>query len=51
MLKKINMIIITFFLVLTVKGDFLFALYLPVLLFYLFKDKKNIYYCSKCRSV
>ncbi|MCM1513732.1 MAG: SpoIIE family protein phosphatase [Anaeroplasma bactoclasticum] len=44
MLKKINMIIVTFFLVLTVKGDFLFALYLPVLLFYLFKDKKNIYY-------
>ncbi len=44
MLKKINMLIITFFLVLTVKGDFLFTLYLPVLLFYLFKDKKNMIY-------
>lgn len=38
------MIVITFFLVLTIKGGFLFALYLPVLLFYLFKDKKNMYY-------
>lgn len=44
MLKKINMIIISFFLILSVKGDFLFSLYLPVLLFYLFKDKKNMYY-------
>ncbi|GEM_PF-423826 len=44
MLKKINMVIITFFLILTVKGDFLFTLYLPVLLFYIFKDKKNILY-------
>lgn len=44
MLKKINMIIITFFIILTIKGDFLYTLYLPVLLFYLFKDKKNIIY-------
>lgn len=38
------MIIITFFLVLTLNGDFLFTLFIPVLLFYLFKDKKNILY-------
>lgn len=44
MLKKINMIIIAFFLILTLKGDFLFTLYLPVLLFYIFKDKKNMLY-------
>ena len=44
MIKKINMIIITFFLVLTLNGDFLFTLFIPVLLFYLFKDKKNILY-------
>ena len=44
MLKKINMIIVAFFLILTIKGGFLFSIYLPVLLFYLLQDKKNIYY-------
>ncbi len=44
MLKKINMIIISFFLILTLKGGYLFCLYLPVVLFYLFQDRKNMYY-------
>lgn len=44
MLKKINMVITAFFLILTLKSPFLLAIYLPVLLFYLFKDQKNMYY-------
>ncbi len=44
MLKKINMIIVCFFLTLTIKEGFLFSLYLPVVLFYLFKDFKNLIY-------
>ena len=44
MLKKINMIIISFFLILTIKGNLSFSLYLPVLLFYVLKNRKNIIY-------
>ena len=44
MLKKMNMIIVAFFLILTIHGGYLFSLYLPVMLFYLFKDKRNMYY-------
>ena len=44
MLKKMNMIIVAFFLILTINGGYLFSLYLPVMLFYLFKDKRNMYY-------
>lgn len=44
MLKKINMIIVSFFLILTVKGNLSFTLYLPVLLFYVLKNKKNLMY-------
>ena len=39
-----NMIIVAFFLILTINGGYLFSLYLPVMLFYLFKDKRNMYY-------
>lgn len=39
-----NMIIVAFFLILTIHGGYLFSLYLPVMLFYLFKDKRNMYY-------
>ena len=42
MLKKINMIIISFFLILTIIGNLSFSLYLPVLLFYVLKNRKNI---------
>lgn len=38
------MIIVAFFLILTIHGGYLFSLYLPVMLFYLFKDKRNMYY-------
>lgn len=44
MLKKLLMSFIFFFLVLSIKSGFLFFLYLPVLIFYLFKDYKNMYY-------
>ena len=44
MLKKLLMTVIFFFLVLSIKSGYLFFLYLPVLIFYLFKDYKNIYY-------
>lgn len=44
MFRKNNIIVIAFFLILSVKGDYLFSLYLPVLLFYLFKDKRNMYF-------
>lgn len=46
MLKKINIIIVMFFLPLSLKLNFGFLLILPVLLFYLIKDNKNIIYIS-----
>lgn len=44
MLKKINLIIVAFFSILTVLLDVGFMLYIPVLFYYLLKDYKNIYY-------
>ncbi len=44
MYKKINMCVIAFFIVLSVKFNVGFALYIPVLLYYLIRDIKNIYY-------
>lgn len=44
MLKKLLMCIVFFFLVLSIKSGYLLFLYLPVLIFYLFKDYKNMYY-------
>ncbi len=44
MLKKCLMTILFFFLVLSIKSGYLFCLYLPVLIFYLFKEYKNMYY-------
>lgn len=51
MLKKINIIIVSFFLILTLKGNFMFSLYLPVAFFYLLKNKNNIYYVFISSSV
>lgn len=42
--KKINLIIVGFFSVLTVLLDVGFMLYLPIVFYYLLKDYKNIYY-------
>ena len=44
MLKKLLMSVIFFFLVLSIKSGYLLFIYLPVLIFYLFKDYKNMYY-------
>lgn len=44
MLKKLNIIIVSFFLVLSLKADFMFSLILPVFIFYIFHDHKNMYY-------
>lgn len=44
MLKKINLIIISFFSVLTILLDIGLCLYIPIVFFYLLKDIKNIYY-------
>lgn len=44
MLKKINMIIIMMTTVLTVLLDIGFLFYIPIVMFYLLKDYKNIYY-------
>ncbi len=44
MFKKINLVIVAFFSVLTVMLDIGFVLYIPLLLFYLLRDVKNIYY-------
>lgn len=46
MLKKINIIIVMFFLPLSLKINLGFMLFLPVVLFYLIKDRKNIFYIS-----
>ena len=44
MFKKVNLIIIAFFSVLTVLFPIGFTLYLPLLFFYVLKDNRNIYY-------
>lgn len=44
MLKKLNILIVSFFLVLSVKSDLLFAIVLPVFIFYIFHSYKNMYY-------
>ena len=44
MYKKINMLIIAFFLILSLNFDIGFSLYIPILLYYLIRDIKNIYY-------
>ena len=44
MLKKVNMIIIMMTTVLTVLLDIGFLFYIPIVMFYLLKDYKNIYY-------
>lgn len=44
MYKKINLVIVAFFSVLTVLLDIGFLLYLPIVFYYLLKDYKNIYY-------
>ena len=44
MYKKINMCIIAFFIVLSIKFNVGFSLYIPILLYYLIRDIKNIYY-------
>ena len=42
--KKINLIVIAFFSVLTVLFPIGFTLYLPLLIFYVLKDNRNIFY-------
>ena len=44
MFKKINLVIISFFSVLTILLDVGFCLFIPIIFFYLLKDIKNIYY-------
>ena len=44
MFKKINLIIISFFSVLSILLDVGFCLYIPIIFFYLLKDIKYIYY-------
>lgn len=44
MLKKINVVLVFSVLVLSLKLNIGFSLFLPILLFYLLKDFKNIYY-------
>lgn len=44
MFKKSLIIILFFFLVLSIKSGYLLCLYLPILIFYLFKDAKTMYY-------
>ncbi len=44
MLKKYNLIIIFFFSILTILLDVGYALYLPIVFYYVLKDYKNIYY-------
>ncbi|MBQ8293105.1 MAG: SpoIIE family protein phosphatase [Bacilli bacterium] len=44
MFKKFNLVIVSFFSVLTVLLDIGFLLYIPVVFFYLLKDYKYIYY-------
>ena len=46
MLKKINIIIVMFFLPMSLKINFGYLLILPILLFYLIKDSQNIIYIS-----
>ena len=44
MFKKINLILVCFFSVLSVNYNFAYSLALPIFIFYLLKDSKNIYY-------
>lgn len=44
MLKKLNIVLITIFTTLTISYDSGFFVLIPILLFYLMKDFKNIYY-------
>ena len=44
MLKKLNVCIVFLVLILSLKLNVGYSIYLPVLIFYLFKDIKNIYY-------
>lgn len=44
MYKKFNMLIIGFLLVLSIKFDIGFSIYIPILLYYLIRDIKNIYF-------
>lgn len=44
MLKKINLIIVSFFGILTINLNLGYAIFLPLIIFYLLKDRNNIYY-------
>lgn len=44
MFKKINLVLVCFFSVLSVNYNLAYSLALPVFIFYLLKDSKNIYY-------
>lgn len=46
MLKKINIIIVMFFLPLSIKINLGYMLFLPITLFYLVKDNKNVFYTA-----
>lgn len=44
MFKKINLIIVSFFSILTILFNIGFALYIPLIIFFLLRDNRNIYY-------
>lgn len=44
MLKKLHIVIVSFFVVLSISSNMYFGLILPVLIFYIFHDSKNMYY-------
>ena len=46
MLKKINILIISFFAVLTITFDIGFIIFLPLAIFYILRDSRNIYYIT-----